>query len=262
MGVPRIPITASADKYDWPPINPVVYGGGIELRQVSDRVFMLIGLRQNHLRHKDFLMGQLKRRAPVDTGRLQRSYDVYPMEYQANLWALIITNRMTYFKFAYHFYRGEIAQNHSFIRDFIQDAVDPVVRKMGAKIPPTLKSGETKPILLPKKQITAKGKIPPRKEIKEVAKKVEQKRMPKLAEGKTYGATMTISDVRVGDKFRFIGDQSMGSIGGQITKINRDTIEYKSPAGSFLTIQKKVVLKSGLTYIVKQSSPKTVHPFE
>lgn len=142
MGVPRIPITASADKYHWDPIPPVVYGGGIELRQVSDRVFMLIGLRQNHLRHQDFLKGQLIRYAPIGlTRRLRASYDVYPMEYQAGLWALIITNRMTYFKFAYHFYRGEIKWNKIFRRDFIQQAVNAMLKRIPGIGKPNVSAG-------------------------------------------------------------------------------------------------------------------------
>ena len=135
----RVAITQSPDKYDWPLMQPVIYPGGIELRQVSDRVFMLIGLTEQQTKQKDFLLRQLKKNTPRGiTRRLYKSYDVYPLEYQKGLYALIITNKMTYFKFAWHFYRGEIVYNRKFKRDFIRDSVDATVRRMEKKKPPSL----------------------------------------------------------------------------------------------------------------------------
>lgn len=238
-------ITQSADKYTWPPIQPVIYNDGIELRQVSDRVFMLIGLTEVQTRHKDFLLKQLKRTAPVDTGRLKRSYDAFPLEYQRGQWAIVFNNRMVYFKFPFHYYlkRG---------RNFIQDAVDPVVKKMGKK-PAKIPTAKLLPkaVKLPKGII---GKTEIKKEIKDI-------RLPKLAKGKKYGAAMKVTDLRVGDRFQFIGDRATGSTGGKIVKVNRKTVEYESGKTTIQT-RKEDVFKPGLTYITKGSSPNIVRPIE
>jgi len=194
MAAPYIPITKSADKYTWPMIDPVIYGGGIEFRQVSDRVFMIIGLNEIQTRHAGALLKKLQKNAPVYTGRLRKSYDVYPIQYKPGEWALAITNRMTYFKFPYHYYRGEIKWNRKFKRDFVRDSVDYVIKKLGGEPPkqptpgkpPPKPAPPAKPVQLPKE-----SKKPVKTQIKEVAAKVERPKTPFMPKNKTEKAYLT-----------------------------------------------------------------------
>lgn len=117
-----------AEKYTWTKTPQVKYKGGITLNMVNEGVFALAGLTKAQAENnREKLKRSLIREAPSDTGRLKRSYTVTVIEGKYS-WILGIINDVWYFRFPYHYYRGEIRWNHRFIRDFIQDAVDPIAR--------------------------------------------------------------------------------------------------------------------------------------
>ena len=115
-------------KYIFPMIKPYDLGKGRKLIQTSDQVFAVTGLTKVETKKDKRLLSQLMVEAPVDTGTLRRSYNVYPLfSSKTGKWNLVIYNKVWYFKFPYHYYRGEIKNNHRFIRDFVYDAVRKVI---------------------------------------------------------------------------------------------------------------------------------------
>jgi hypothetical protein len=149
--------SAKYNKYKFPKIQPIKFRDDITLRGVDDiksSSFYVTGLQEKDMRHAKYLLDRLKHHAPVDTGRLRRSYNAYPYEVKPGVWVIAISNQSPYFKFAYFYYRGEIKQNHSFIKDFVADAV----RDMVNKIPPsTVKL--PKPPKLPEQGKISKPKV-------------------------------------------------------------------------------------------------------
>lgn len=98
--------------------------------QVKQELFALAGLREKHLRHQTHLENELRRFAPDDTGRLRISYTVFPIQPSKGKYVFAISNKMWYFKFAWHYYRGEIKFNNIFIRDFIEQAVSSLIERI------------------------------------------------------------------------------------------------------------------------------------
>jgi len=105
------------------------YPNRVSLVQTGQKVFAITNLRKRETEKKDYLMRQLRKYAPVKSGRLQGSYQVWALEPTPNRWALIITNRAPYFKFVWHYYRGELVTSKGFKRDFVKQAVDDFYNK-------------------------------------------------------------------------------------------------------------------------------------
>lgn len=120
-----------AAKYKWPLIPDVDLGSGMTLIQTSQEVFAITGLTEGQAKGRErMLLSALKKYAPIRTGRLRRSYNVYPLKGKSGKWGLVIYNTAWYFRFAYHYYRGEIRFNKTFIKDFVEKAVRETVRRI------------------------------------------------------------------------------------------------------------------------------------
>ena len=158
-----IAIPRKMAKYDWTMVKEEVKpGSDIWLVQTSDNVFAVKGFppelvnRENAKR----LKSNLERHAPVDTGTLRRDYSTTYMTHPTAGRIFVISNRAPYFKFPYHYYRGEIKFNKSFIRDFVQDAIRDLIGTLGKKIRIERPKLPKKPIEVPKAPVVDEPEIP------------------------------------------------------------------------------------------------------
>ena len=125
-----------ASSYTWPKIKVVRYPGGYTFRQLDEETFVLTGLTKIQAnKFYAILRRNLQVSSPKDTTLLSRKWLVWVAEPKPGKFVILMKNQVPYFRFPYHYYRGEIKWNKVFRRDFVQDAVDRIVARLPGEQP-------------------------------------------------------------------------------------------------------------------------------
>ena len=118
-------------KYKYPLTKDIIYrrknGKKILFRQVDYHAFAIVGLTKTEaFGQKEFLKNQLASEAPVDTGRLSKSYRTLPLELPSVPpgWAITIINNVWYFRFPFFWYIANKSRN------FVETAVEKTVARI------------------------------------------------------------------------------------------------------------------------------------
>jgi len=135
-------------KYTWTMRPQKDYANGCVFKQVDQEQFAVYKVAESREATKklaDRLKSHLRRFSPVDTGNLRNRWQAVPIQgklgFHIGFW-----NTAWYFKFAWHYYRGEIKQNKVFIRDFVEQAVDELIRGMPTKQAVPVRPKPAKPV--------------------------------------------------------------------------------------------------------------------